>query len=249
MRIRIRDWEKNFERDRSKQWKHLQWVPLPNRQGAGYRKIMAHLNGAEIFGCWVALVEVASTCEPRGDLSKYNDESLTLLSMIRQDVLMPAIRFLSQELDWIEVIENLDSSVNNSSKCALETAAGSSILSNSVLSNSVQKEGCGGKDSKSWIIDPVRYTAFTKSWPFPFVSVPDIENEWNKACGLFAPDQILEQLGYAKTYWEKSKTGAQFIGSPINWLRSKIGLNYKAMTSQIRLGGKRPIEERMKDWK
>ena len=112
-----------------------------------------------------------------------------------------------------------------------------------------QEEGSGGKDSRSWIIDLVRYTEFTKSWPFPFVSVPDIENEWNKACGLFAPDQILEQLGYAKTYWEKSKTGAQFIGSPINWLRSKIGLNYKAMTSQIRLGGKRPIEERMKDWK
>jgi len=154
MRIRIRDWEKHFERDRSKQWKHLQWVPLPNKQGAGYRKIMAHLNGAEIFGCWVALVEVASTCEPRGDLSKHDDESLTLLSMIRQDVLMRAIRFLSQELDWIEVIENLDSSVNNSSKCALETAAGSSILSNSVLSNSLKEEGSGGKPKKQAFIPP-----------------------------------------------------------------------------------------------
>jgi hypothetical protein len=38
MAIKIRDWEVHFERDRTKQWKALSWVPVPNKQGSGYRK-------------------------------------------------------------------------------------------------------------------------------------------------------------------------------------------------------------------
>ena len=139
MKIRIRDWEKHFERDRSKQWKTIKWVPIPNKQGCGYKKIMAEKNGLEIFACWIALVEQGSLCDPRGDLSKYSINELSILTLIKENILKTAIIYLSQVIDWIEVIENLDKNVNDLDKICLSSSSDSSILSNSVLSNSSLK--------------------------------------------------------------------------------------------------------------
>jgi hypothetical protein len=135
MKIKIRDWDKHFERDRSKQWISLKWVPIPNKQGAGYRRIMAEKNGLEIFACWISLVQVASLCRVRGDLSKYSIEDLSRLTLCDTKKLEIAIIFLSQVLDWIEVIENLDISVKNLDISVCQSPVDSSILFNSIQSN------------------------------------------------------------------------------------------------------------------
>jgi hypothetical protein len=132
MHIRIRDWDKHFEQDRSRQWKHIRWVPIPNKQGSGYRTIMAQKNGLEIFACWIALVELGSTCQPRGDLYKYDLNTISLLTLISQKTLETAIKFLSQCLDWIEVIENLDKNVNECQKNVIPNGVDSSVLCNSL---------------------------------------------------------------------------------------------------------------------
>ena len=131
MKIRIRNWDSHFERDRSKQWKSIQWVPIPNKQGAGYRKIMKQKNNFEIYACWIALVLVASKCDPRGDLTKYDIEELSDLTMICEDSLVRSIEFLAKKLDWIEVI---DKNVNDYDKSVCQTRFDSSILFNSILS-------------------------------------------------------------------------------------------------------------------
>lgn len=67
----IRNWEKHFENNRTKELKHLAWVPMPNKMdGDGYTQLLNHKNGAAHFGAWCALVEVASRCDPRGVLSR-----------------------------------------------------------------------------------------------------------------------------------------------------------------------------------
>lgn len=137
MRIKIRDWDKHFEADRSRQWKSLKWVPIPNKQGLGYKKIMSQKNGPEIFGCWCALVQQASLCDPRGDLSKYSIDDLSINTIIPINILTKAIEFIIQNLDWIEVIENLDINVNAVDKNVIEPAVGSSILFNSIPCNSI----------------------------------------------------------------------------------------------------------------
>jgi hypothetical protein len=137
MRIRIRDWDKNFEADRSRQWKFLKWVPVPNKQGLGYKKIMAQKNGAEIFGCWNALVQQGSLCEPRGDLSKYTISDLSVNTLIPLTILEKAIDFIIQNLDWIEVIEDVDKNVNDLQKDVSNTIY-NSIQSNSIQSSSIQ---------------------------------------------------------------------------------------------------------------
>ncbi len=136
-KIKIRDWDLHFEQDRSKQWKTLKWVPVPNKQGAGYRKIMAEKMGIELFGCWIALVEVASTCNPRGDLSKYDLADLSRLTLCDIKKLEISIVYLSQVLDWIEVIENLDNNVRIMQENVIDTASGSSILCSSIQSSSI----------------------------------------------------------------------------------------------------------------
>jgi len=190
MRIKIRDWNTHFERDRSKQWKNLQWVPIPNKQGTGYRKIMQEKNGAEIFGCWIAIVEQGSLCFPRGDLSKYEIEDLALLTLIDANVMISSIRFLSQKLDWLEVIENndftenLDTSVKNIDAHGMPTSVGSSILSNSIQSSKEKK-------------DPVKKILF----------VPPSLEEFREYCKLNGFESIASRAfrGYSEADWHDSE--------------------------------------------
>lgn len=138
MKIKIRDWEKHFERDRTKQWKRLEWVPVPNKQGAGYRKIMKQKNGLEIFAVWIALIQIGSMCTPRGDLSKYSIDELSDLTLISDhEKIHNSILYLSQVLDWIEVVENLDTNVKNLDTHGMPTSFGSSVLFSSVQSCSI----------------------------------------------------------------------------------------------------------------
>jgi len=153
MRIKIRDWDQHFEADRSRQWKSLKWVPVPNKQGLGYKKIMVQKNGAEIFGCWNALIQQGSLCNPRGDLSKYSIQDISMNTMIPINILTSAINFIIQNLDWIEVIENIDINVNDNDKNSPEHAIGSSILYSSLSSSSLKK-----KDK----FDPPEFGEFNK---------------------------------------------------------------------------------------
>ncbi len=63
----IANWDANFENNRTRELKKLAWVPIPNRMdGSSYRELVEHPNGAAHFGVWIGLVEIASTCDPRG---------------------------------------------------------------------------------------------------------------------------------------------------------------------------------------
>jgi hypothetical protein len=156
MRIKIRDWDTHFEADRSRQWKKLSWVPVPNKQGLGYKKIMHQQNGAEIFGCWNSLVQQASLCSPRGDLSKYSIEDLSTNTMIPLNILTKSITFIIQTLDWIEVIEekntNLDKNVNECHQTGHDPDSSGILLCSSIPSSSLS-EGVQGEREKMFRAD------------------------------------------------------------------------------------------------
>jgi len=228
MKIVIRDWDQNFERDRTKQWKRLEWVPIPNKQGIGYRKIMKQPNGPEIYGCWVALVTLASTCTPRGDLSKYSTTDLSDMTLIDHNRLVLSIKFLSQTLDWIEVIEdekqNLDTSVKNLDIDVSHTASSSSILFNSSISNessnnSSIKSLSDNINSQLKSID-IPLTVFdskqSNTWKTSYdiyVKIHDEEysrivsdNEWIEKLKHLNPSlNILLSLENAKEYWRSEE--------------------------------------------
>lgn len=107
----IRDWAKHFENNRSRSVERLLWVPVPNRHdGENFRLIISQKNGAEIYGCWLLIIQVASKCQPRGTLLKGNGEPHTALSLAlktgaKVEWFKSALDFLESNTDWLDVQE------------------------------------------------------------------------------------------------------------------------------------------------
>lgn len=107
--FRIRDWNRYFELNRSREIRVLEWVPCSNRMAdLSYIQLMAHQNGASYFGVWHALVYIASRCTPRGTLRKDTGESLQIAELaavarIPEALIVEAVpRFI--EIGWLEEI-------------------------------------------------------------------------------------------------------------------------------------------------
>lgn len=103
---RIKDWCKNFENNRTRDLRRMEFVLLPNRMdGDGYTELLDHPDGAAHFGAWCALVQVASKCEPRGELLRgngkpHNAESLERLTRIPAKTFKAALPRLI-EIGWV----------------------------------------------------------------------------------------------------------------------------------------------------
>lgn len=82
----IVDWDEHFENNRTRSLRDMRWVPMPNRMdGDGYTELVeAGDDEAAIrFGCWCAIVEIASRCEPRGTLLRSGEKPHTCHSLSR----------------------------------------------------------------------------------------------------------------------------------------------------------------------
>lgn len=107
---RIRNWSKLFENNRTKEIKHMAWVPIPNKQdGDGYTQVMDRPDGAAIFGAWIACVQIASRCDPRGTLIRdggkpHDSQSLSRMSRMPPAVIQAMLEALSNpDVNWLEV--------------------------------------------------------------------------------------------------------------------------------------------------
>lgn len=104
--IRIRDWNDHFENNRTRGLREMKWVPIPNKMdGDGYMDLVNHENGAEHFAAWVAMVEVASRCKPRGILLRgdgkpHNSNTLARRTKLPERIFAGAIPRLL-EIGWI----------------------------------------------------------------------------------------------------------------------------------------------------
>lgn len=111
---RITDWDRHFENNRTREIRVMQWLPVPNKQdGDGYTELLDHPDGAAHFGAWVALLQVASKCDPRGTLLRdargsaappHDALSLSRMTRIPISVIDAAIARLI-DIGWIELIE------------------------------------------------------------------------------------------------------------------------------------------------
>ena len=63
MIYRIKNWAEYFENNRTREMKHMAWVPVPNKHdGESFRRIMREKDGIVIYGCWHLILQVASKC-------------------------------------------------------------------------------------------------------------------------------------------------------------------------------------------
>jgi hypothetical protein len=105
--LAVSDWQNRYENNRTRELKHMDWVPIPNQMdGDGFTELISHKNGAAHYGAWLALVLIASRCDVRGQLMRscgrpHDAESLARISRISVKVFREALpRFL--EIGWIE---------------------------------------------------------------------------------------------------------------------------------------------------
>ena len=112
---RIRDWDKHFENAGSRKLKRLSYVYVKNKFGTGYCTLVKHTNGGGHLGAWLAILEIASTCNPRGTLCHDDKEPMTTdeiatLSRLPLELIDEALnRLLVKPLRWIEAVEVGDS--------------------------------------------------------------------------------------------------------------------------------------------
>lgn len=108
---RIKEWQRVFEghQERKKLKGKMTWVRIPTAVTIAYRRLMRLPNGPMVYGCFVALVRVASQCEVRGTLAR-NGRGLTPgeledLTDIPEEVMSEAMETLASErVGWLEPI-------------------------------------------------------------------------------------------------------------------------------------------------
>lgn len=107
---RVKDWGSLYENNRTRELKAMAWVPVPNRHdGDGYTTLISRQDGAAMFGAWIAILQVASRCDPRGTLLRdgaipHNPESLSRMTRIPKKILELALEICCNECKWLEII-------------------------------------------------------------------------------------------------------------------------------------------------
>ena len=108
---RVKDWNRHYENNRSRVLKNLEWLPVPNRlDNDGYIELVMHPNGPAHLGAWLAILQVASRCKPRGvlirdSLTPHSPESISRITRIPPDLISDAIgRLTAPEIGWLEIV-------------------------------------------------------------------------------------------------------------------------------------------------
>ncbi|MEZ6009750.1 MAG: hypothetical protein R3F05_18585 [Planctomycetota bacterium] len=77
-------WLETFENNRTRTMKSMRWVPVPNTHDSDeYTWLVDHADGAGHFACWIAALQIASRCDPRGTLVRANGEPHDAASLAR----------------------------------------------------------------------------------------------------------------------------------------------------------------------
>lgn len=106
----IRDWNKNFENNKSRILRRLDWVPFPNKMdGAGYTRLLDHAGGPAHYGVWCAVVLIASRCDIRGTLLKDGEpltaEDIARIARMPLGTVQFALQRLVGEVRWMDEVE------------------------------------------------------------------------------------------------------------------------------------------------
>lgn len=108
--LRVRGWDRHYENNRTREMKRMVWIPVTTRLDSdGYTELMGMKNGAAHFGCWIAILEVASQCSPRGmlvrtDSRPHDAASLARLTRIDHRTMRAAVVALTR-IKWLEEVD------------------------------------------------------------------------------------------------------------------------------------------------
>lgn len=108
---RVKNWDTIYENNRTRQLKVMQWLPLPVKlNGDGYTLTMDDKNGLLLFGAFIVILEVASTCDPRGTLIRssgepHTEESISRISRMKVPDCRRALKYFTETCKWLECVD------------------------------------------------------------------------------------------------------------------------------------------------
>jgi len=108
---RVSNWDEIYENNRTREVKTLHWIPVPIKlAGDGYTLIMDKEDGAAIFGTFIAILEIAASCEPRGTLLRRDNlahtcDTIARMSRVPATLVRRTIDVCTKETMWLEIID------------------------------------------------------------------------------------------------------------------------------------------------
>ena len=112
---RVKNWEALYENNRTRELKHMSWVPVPNsHDGDGYTALVCRESGPQLYGAWIVILQVASkcgnhalSCGGRGTLVRDNGfphdaASLSRITRFPENIIKLALDALvSRDVGWL----------------------------------------------------------------------------------------------------------------------------------------------------
>ena len=217
---RIKNWQDIYEVNRTRELKSVKWIPLPVKlSGDGYCMLMEdekgnrRKDGPAMFGTFISIVELAASCDPRGDLIRSYGQAHTFESIGRICRILPSlveqtILFCVKITKWIEIIE-LDTNCGDSAS-SCEIGADAPVL----LCNTIpvlSKGGMGGFENS-------KYAKRSK------VFIPPLFEEFEKFCSEHGFKNIAKKAYeyYSTADWHDS-TGKKIK----SWKQKLIAVWFK----------------------
>lgn len=105
---KIRNWDEDFENNRTRDMKNMNWVPVPNsHDGDGYTTLVSRENGAAFLGAWLVILQLASKCAPRGTLLRsggkpHDSASISRITRLPEKLITETLKVCTDEIQWIE---------------------------------------------------------------------------------------------------------------------------------------------------
>ena len=115
---RIKDWQKHYENNKSREREVCSWCPIPNKQdGLGYGRLLQEQDGAALYGAFLAVVLVASkqgrprdgylTGTGRADDGPLSAEDLAIMTKVQEPIISRMLDVVScANIGWIEAYES-----------------------------------------------------------------------------------------------------------------------------------------------
>lgn len=241
--FKIRNWEFYYETHETRKLKNLRWIPMPNKHdGLTFKKIVARKDRCEIFTAWILILQIASKCPVRGQLSVDSPGNLPLSpgdmglkTGFPGEIFQKALNLLSEGNDsWI-LKENAITGDNPETSGEPPGLAGTSPAVLNGREGIEGREGKGGKDthlfSSSQFFDITVLDQEFKDWPedkikFYWESARDYSDSkgkkyknWAAAMRTWARRDQAEGKGY----FSKNLNNGNLIGKQAEELRSKYG--------------------------
>jgi len=105
----VADWQNRYENNRTRELKAMNWVPVPNsHDGDGYTQLVCRENGAAYLGAWLAILQVASKCDPRGTLLRdggkpHDATSISRMTRLPVEIIQATLDVCLNECNWLTV--------------------------------------------------------------------------------------------------------------------------------------------------